>query len=79
MYMGVEHAERANLYYNFGEQSEEINVCDPGWSNRAKMLWKMNAAKERREDYYDPEQKSMNRNVVRQELWVNRLQSPVLD
>ena len=44
------------------------------------MLWKRNETKGRGDEYYDPasEQKIVNRDAVRQELWTKHLPNPVL-
>ena len=46
----------------------------------AKAIWKMKAAKDRREDSYDPERKDniLERNKTRLELWEEHLTDPIV-
>ena len=47
---------------------------------KAKALWKMKAAKDRGEDFYDPDRKDniLGRNETRLELWEEHLRDPIV-
>ena len=47
---------------------------------KAKVLWKMKAAKDSGEEYYDPDRKDniLGRNKTRLELWEERLKDPIV-
>ena len=47
---------------------------------KAKALWKMNAAEDRGEDFYDPEREDniLGRNKTRSALWEEHLKDPIV-
>ena len=47
---------------------------------KAKVLWKMKAAKDSGEEYHDPDRKDniLGRNKTRLELWEERLKDPIV-
>ena len=57
-----------------GSGSEENHIKSP----KAKALWKMTAAKDRREDFFDPERKDniLVRNNARLEVWEEHAKRP---
>ena len=61
----------------FVEMNKENHIRSLGGSSRAKMLWTMGEAKGKSDEYYSPahEQKIMNWNVFRLELWTKHLQT----
>ena len=60
--------------------SRAAGVRRPSESQKAMALWKMKAAKHRREDFYDPERKDniLGRNKTRLELWEEHLKDPIV-
>ena len=48
-------------------------------AQKAKALWAMKAAKDRKEEFYDParEQDISRRNQTRLELWEEHLKDPI--
>ena len=59
--------------------SGAAGVRKPNESQKATAFWKMKAAKDRREDFYDPERKDnvKGRNKTRLELWEEHLKDPI--
>ena len=49
-------------------------------TKKRKPLWKMKAAKDRREDFCDPQRKDnfLGRNQTRLELWEEHLKDPIV-
>ena len=75
IHKGIVGADWENLYHKFAEMNKEVNVYRPCGSSRAKTMWKERDAKERC-DAYRPqtsEQKVVDREAVRQELWNEHL------
>ena len=56
-----------------------MGVKKPHENQKAKALWKMKAAKDRGEDFYDPERKEniLGRNKTLLELWEEHLKDPM--
>ena len=52
----------------------------PSESQKARDLWKMKAAKDRRGEFYDPERKDniLGRNKTRLGLWEEQLKDPIV-
>ena len=52
----------------------------PQEAQKAKALWAMKAAKDRKEDFYDPARKDniLRRNETRLELWEEHLKDPIV-
>ena len=52
----------------------------PNESQKAKVLWKMKAARDSGEDFYDPERKDncLGRNKTRLELWEEHFKDPIV-
>ena len=59
--------------------SRAAGVRKPNESQKTRALWKMKA-KDRREDFYDPERKDniLGRNQTRLELWEEHLKDPIV-
>ena len=45
------------LYFHYREMSKAVGAKKPSESQKAKVLWAMEAAKDRGEEYYDPPRK----------------------
>ena len=56
-----------------------VGVRKPQKAQKAKALWAMNAAKDRKEEFYDParEEDISRRNKTRLELWGEHLKDPI--
>ena len=54
---GFEGRDWEELYDHFKEKSRAAVVKKPNENQKAKVLWKMKAAKDRGEKFYDPERK----------------------
>ena len=54
---GIEGKEWEDLYFHYREMSKGAGTRKPRESQRAKALWAMKAAKDRREEFYDPARK----------------------
>ena len=59
--------------------SRAVGVMKPQKAQKAKALWAMKAAKDRREEFYDPARKDniLGRNKTRLELWEEHLKDPI--
>ena len=77
---GIERSEWEELYEHFKEMSGAAGVRKPNVSQKAKALWKTKAARDRGEEFYDPERKdnSLGRNKTRLELWEEHLKDPIV-
>ena len=70
----------------FAKQSaKELKAADgevrqPNERQKAKALWKMMAARDSGEDFYDPERTDniLGRNRTRLELWEEHLKDPIV-
>ena len=62
------------------EMRKAAGVRKPSESQKAKALWKMKAARESGEDFYDTERKDniLGRNKTRLELWERHLKDPIV-
>ena len=80
IYKGTEGEDWEELYEHYKDMSEAAGVKKPNEKQKAEALWKMKAAKDRREDFYDPERKDniLVRNRTRLELWEAHLKDPVV-
>ena len=60
--------------------SKAAGVKKPNENQKAKGFWKMKAAKDRRDDFYDSERKDniLARNETRLELWAEHLKDPIV-
>ena len=59
--------------------NKAVGVKKPQEAQKAKALWKMNAAKDAGEQYYDPDRKDnvLRRNMTRLALWEEHLKDPI--
>ena len=71
IYEGIEATEWAELYFNYRETSKAAGARKPSESQKAKALWAMKAAKDRREEFCDSPRKDniLRRKQTRLELW----------
>ena len=80
IYKGIERRDWEELSDHYEEMSWAACVKKPNGSQKAKALWKMKAAKDIGEEFYDPERKDnlLVRNETRLELWEERLKDPTV-
>ena len=80
IYKGIEGEDWEELYDCHKETSKAAGVKRPNENQKAKALWKMKAARDSGEDFYDPERKDkiLGRNKTRLELWEEHLKDPVV-
>ena len=57
IYKGIDGKDQEALYDYYKELSRAAGVEKPNESRKAKALWKLKAAKDREEEFYDPERK----------------------
>ena len=57
IYKGIEGRDWEELNEHYIEMSRAAGVRKPNESQIARALWKMKAAKDKGEDFYDPERK----------------------
>ena len=57
IYKVIEGGDREELYYQNKEMSRAAGAKKPNENQKAKALWKMEAAKDRGEEFFDPERK----------------------
>ena len=68
------------MYDSYKIMSKAVGVKKPQEAQKARGLWAMKAAKDRREEFYDPARKDniLGRNKTRQELWEEHLKDPIV-
>ena len=79
-YKGIEGEDWGELYDAFKEMSRAVGDQKPQEAQKAKALWKMKAAKDAGEEYYDPEREDniLGRNKTRLALWEEHLKDPIV-
>ena len=70
LFKGIEGEDWAEMYEAFKDMSRAVEVKKPKESQKAKAFWKMKAAKEAGEEYYDT-----TREVA---LWDEQLKDPIV-
>ena len=67
------------MYDSFKVMSRAVGVKKPQEAQKAKALWAMKAAKDRKEEFYDRarEEDISTRNKTRLELWEGHLKDPI--
>ena len=65
---------------HYKEMSKAAGVRKPNGSQKARALWKLKAARDSGENFYDPERKDniLGRNKTRLELWEEHLKDPIV-
>ena len=73
-------ANGEKLYDNYKEVRRAAGVKKSNESQKAKALWKMKAARDGGDDFYDPERKDniLGRSKTRLELWEEHLKDPTV-
>ena len=83
LYKGIEGEGWEEMYESFKEMSRAVErggVNKPQEAQKAKALWKVKAAKDAGEEYYDPDRKDniLRRNEARLALWEEHLKDPIV-
>ena len=75
LYKGIEGKDWQAMYFAYREMSRAMEVKKPQEAQKAKALWAMKAAKDRREEVYCSARKDniLGRNKTRLELWEEHL------
>ena len=79
IYKGIEGKDWEEVY-DYYKEMWAAGVRKPNESQNARALWKMKAAKDSGEDFYDPERKDnfLGRNKTRLELLDQHLKDPIV-
>ena len=80
LYTGVEGEDWGEMYDSYKEMRRAVGVKKPQEAQKAKALWKITAAKDAGEKYYDPEREENipERNKTRLALWEEHLKDPTV-
>ena len=68
------------MYESYKEMNGAVGVRKPQEAQKAKVLWAMKAAKDRKDDFHDPDRKDniLRRNKTRLKLWEEHLKDPIV-
>ena len=78
LYKGIEREDWEEINDSYKVMSRAVGVKKPQEAQKAKALWALKAAKNRKEEFYDParEEDISRRNKTRLELWEEDLKDP---
>ena len=78
LYKGIEGKDREQMYDSYKEMSKALGVEKPQEARKAKTLWAMRAAKDRKEEFYDPAREGdiSRRNKTR--VWEEHLKDSIV-
>ena len=79
LYKGIEGKDWEDMYDSYKVISRAVGARKPQEAQKAKALWSMQAAKDRKDEFYDParEEHISRRNNTRLELWEEHLKDPI--
>ena len=79
LYKGIEGEDWEEMYDSYRVMNVAVGVKKPQEAQKARALWAMKAAKDRREEFYDParEDNVLERSKTRLELWKEHLKDPI--
>ena len=79
LYKGIEGEDWEEMHDSYKVMSRAVGVRKPQEAQKAKALWAMKAAKDRKEEFCDParEEDISRRNKTRLELWEEHLKGPI--
>ena len=68
------------MYDSYKAMSKAMGVKKPQEAQKARALWAMQAAKDRKEEFHDPARRNniLGRNTTRLELWEEHLKDPIM-
>ena len=80
LFQGIGREDWGELFDAYKEMSRAVEVKKPHEAQQAKALWKMKAAKDAGEEYYDPTRGDniLGRNKTRLALWEEHLKDPIV-
>ena len=80
MFQGIEGEDWGELFDAYKEMSRAVEVKKPQEAQKAEAIWKIKAAKDAREEYYDPtrEDNILGRNKTRVALWEEHLKDQIV-
>ena len=80
LYKGIEGKDWEEMYDPNKAMSKALGVKKPQEAHKAKALWVTRAAKDRKEEFYDPARKFhiLGRNTTRLDLWEEHLKDPIV-
>ena len=75
----IEGEDWEDMFDSYKVMSWAVGVKKPQEAQKAKALWKMKAAKDRKEEFNDPanEEDISRRNKTRLDLWEEHLKDPI--
>ena len=79
LYKGIEGEDWEDMCDSCQVMCRAVGVKKPQEAQKARALWAMKAAKDRKEEFYDParEEDISKRNKTRWELWEEHLKDPI--
>ena len=79
LYKGIEREDLEEMYDSCKEMSRAVGVKNPQEAQKAKALWALKSAKDRKEEFYDParEEDILRKNKTRLEMWEEHLKDPI--
>ena len=80
LYKGIEGEDWEEMYDSYKAMSKASGVNKPQEAQKAKALWAMKAAKDRKEEFCDRAHKDniLGRNTTRLELWEEHFKDPIV-
>ena len=80
LYEGIEGKDCEEMNDACKIMSKAVGVKKPQEAQKARAQWTMKAAKDRREEFYDPARGKdiLGRNKTRLELWEEHLKDPIV-
>ena len=80
LYKGIEGEDWEEMYDSYKAMSKALGVKKPQEAQKAKAQWAMKAAKDRKEESYEPARQDniFGRITTRLELWEEHLKDPIM-
>ena len=80
IYKDTEGSDWGKLYDYYTEMSRAAGVRKPSESQKARAFWRMKAAGDGGDDFYDPEHRHniLGRNKTRLEMWEEHFKDPIV-
>ena len=81
LFQGIEGKDWEEMYESNKIMSRAVGVKKPQEGQKARALWDMEAAKDRREEFYDPSRKDNilgRKKKTRLESWEEHLKDPIV-
>ena len=80
LYKGIEGENRDDMYDTYKAMSKVLGLKKPQEAQKAKALWVMKAAKDRKEEFYYQARNEniLGRNTTRLEMWDEHLKDTIV-